>query len=182
MSDAKVEEHAGKMFLTEQELAISSGICDWFPGDWFIDPKIDYSRIGAPRVWLRPIAATNAINFSFGFSTQTASLFYGLIQPHSDHDSHLTMGIPFGSLFADLTLCQTVSLQRLGVSSDHTLYDQIALLQSGIRKTSTLNLPRALLSILPFPGRHCHFKGCEASPGGARSVPCETRLALAALR
>lgn len=140
MSHTKVEEHAVKMCLTERDVANIAGVCDmFFPGDWFADPKVDCSRIGTPRVWIRPVAATNAINLSFWFGTQIDSLLYVIIQRHSDRDSHLTMGIPFGSLFAALTMCQMVLLRRLDLSSEYRQDNQIAFHQSKVWKSSTLN-------------------------------------------
>jgi hypothetical protein len=113
MAHTKVEKRIVKTCLTEEEFAVASWICDrYIPADWFVDPKVDHSRVDAPRVWICLTVATNAAMLSFGFGTQSDTLYYVVIQSNFGSESHLTMGI---ALFADLTVCQMILL----LSSDY---------------------------------------------------------------
>jgi hypothetical protein len=143
MSYTTVEEQAAdRRILTEQELAdTSKEVCDMFPGDWFVDPEVDYTEIGTPKIRIHPITATNSLKLSFGFGRQVDSLFYVVIQPYSCRDGHLTKGIPFGTLAAALTMCQRIVLHRLALSSDYTQDDQIASHQPRIWNSSAMKLP-----------------------------------------
>jgi hypothetical protein len=152
MSHTSVEERAGKMFLAEQQLTISSGICDWFAGERLVDCKMDYIGVCVRVVLFRSLLESNALNSSFAPGALGDPLFYDVMQPYSDHDPYLTIGVPFESLLATPTICQRVVLQRRAAASDHTQDDQNTLHKARVRNSSTLNLPLDLMSNLPFSG------------------------------
>lgn len=68
MSYIDAEEHVGeRRALTEQKLVANSQVRDTFRGDWFVEPKMDHSEIGAAKGWICPSATTNALRFCFGY-------------------------------------------------------------------------------------------------------------------
>ena len=142
MSNINVKEYVTKRRgRTGHEFADIQGVRDMLSGDWFVDPMINYSRMGTPQVLPRPIAETDALPFSFESGGRIDSPPDLAIRAHSDRGEFPAKDILFGTTQTTLTMYQRDLSLRLTLVSGCVRDYQIALHKTQIRNNPLMKLP-----------------------------------------
>ena len=119
-ADDKNAHFQDSYMITNDELSEIKKGGEMFPGKWVVDPEIDYCRVGAARVWIRPDTTESSFSLSFGFSKENGQ-FYVVTQQHDNRGDCSTAGMPFGTLHQALAMCHGSLLIIMKHAASHVM-------------------------------------------------------------